>query len=136
MTRGRTKKVTPSASQRQLRVGELVRHALTEILQRGDVHDPDLERTVVTVSEVRMSADLSLATAFVMPLGGKAVPVVIAALERNRRYLRGEIGHRVNLRIAPDIRFRLDESFAEGDRIDALLRRPEVKRDIEEDNKE
>ena len=122
-------------SQRQLRVGELVRHALAEILQRGEVHDPALEATVVTVPEVRMSPDLRLATAYVMPLGGRGVEAVLEALERNRKYLRGEVAHRVkNLRYAPDIRFRLDTSFAEGQRVDALLRSPEVRRDIASDD--
>jgi ribosome-binding factor A len=122
-------------SQRQLRVGELVRHALAEILQRGEVHDPALEATVVTVPEVRMSPDLRLATAYVMPLGGRGVEAVLEALERNRKYLRGEVAHRVkNLRYAPDIRFRLDTSFAEGERVDALLRSPEVRRDIASDD--
>ena len=122
-----------SASQRQLRVGELIRHALAEILQRGEVHDPDLEGIVVTVPEVRMSPDLQLATVYVMPLGGQKADKVIAAFERNRRYLRGEISHRVNLRLAPELRFRLDTSFEEGGHIDALLRSPEVKRDLEKD---
>jgi len=117
-------------SQRQLRVGELVRHALSEILQRGDVHDPALEATVVTVPEVRMSPDLRLATAYVMPLGGKGTDDVLAALDRNKKYLRGEVAHRVNLRYAPDLRFRLDTSFEEGARVDALLRSPEVRRDV------
>ena len=121
-------------SQRQLRVGELVRHALSEILQRGDVHDPALEGAVVTVPEVRMSPDLRLATAYVMPLGGKGIDAVLGALERNKKYLRGEVAHRVkNLRYAPDLRFRLDTSFEEGERVDALLRSPEVRRDIASD---
>jgi len=119
-------------SQRQLRVGELIRHALAEVLQRGEVHDPDLEGAVVTVSEVRMTPNLRVATAFVMPLGGKNGEGIVAAFERNRRFLRGEISHRVNLRVAPDLRFRLDESFAEGDHIDALLASPAVKRDLDE----
>lgn len=118
-------------SQRQLRVGELVRHALSEILQRGDVHDPALEGMVVTVPEVRMSPDLRLATVYVMPLGGKGADEAIAAFERNRRYLRGEVAHRVNLRYAPELRFRLDTSFEEGERVDALLRSPEVRRDTD-----
>jgi ribosome-binding factor A len=117
-------------SQRQLRVGELVRHALSEILQRGEVHDPALEATVVTVPEVRMSPDLRLATAYVMPLGGKGTDTVLAALDRNKKYLRGEVAHRVNLRYAPELRFRLDTSFEEGERVDALLRSPEVRRDV------
>lgn len=116
-------------SQRQLRVGELVRHALSEILQRGEVHDPALEGMVVTVPEVRMSPDLRLATAYVMPLGGKGTDTVLAALDRNRKFLRGEVAHRVDLRYAPELRFRLDTSFAEGERVDALLRSPEVRRD-------
>jgi ribosome-binding factor A len=120
-------------SQRQLRVGELIRHALAEILQRGDVHDPALEGTVVTVPEVRMSPDLKLATAFVMPLGGKGSDEIVAALDRNKRYLRGEIAHRVDLRFAPELRFRIDTSFAEGERVDALLRSPEVRRDTDKD---
>ena len=121
-------------SQRQLRVGELVRHALSETLQRGNVHDPALEGTVVTVPEVRMSPDLRLATAYVMPLGGKGIDAVLDALERHKKYLRGEVAHRVkNLRYAPDLRFRLDTSFEEGERVDALLRSPEVRRDIAPD---
>jgi ribosome-binding factor A len=124
------------ASQRQLRVGELIRHALAEILQRGDVHDPDLEGVVVTVPEVRMSPDLQLATVYLVPLGGQKAEAVVAAFERNRRYLRGEVAHRVNLRLAPELRFRLDTSFEEGDHIDALLRSPEVKRDLKDGEKE
>ena len=123
-------------SQRQLRVGELIRHALAEILQRGEVHDPDLEGAVVTVPEVKMSTDLQLATVYVMPLGGQKADQVLAACERHRRYLRGEIAHRVNLRLAPELRFHLDTSFEEGGHIDALLRSPEVKRDLEDGEKE
>ena len=117
-------------SQRQLRVGELIRHALADILQRGDVHDPALEGMVVTVPEVRVTPDLKLATVFLMPLGGKGADTVVGIFDRNKRFLRGEIAHRINLRYAPDLRFQLDTSFAEGDRGDALLRRPEVKRDL------
>jgi ribosome-binding factor A len=117
-------------SQRALRVGELVRHALAEMLARGDVHDPVIETHLITVPEVRMSPDLKLATAYVMPLGGKDGTEVVAALERNKRYLRGEIAHRVNLKFAPDIRFRIDERFDEAERIEKLLRTPEVQRDL------
>jgi len=117
-------------TQRQLRVGELIRHTLAEILQRGEVHDPALEGMVVTVPEVRMTPDLRLATVFVMSLGGKGAETLLATLERHRKFLRGEVSHRVDLRFAPDLRFRLDESFAEGEHIDALLRRPDVKRDL------
>jgi len=116
--------------QRQLRVGELVRHALAEILQRGDIHAPAFEGVVVTVPEVRMTPDLKLATVFVMPLGGKGGDTIVAAFERNKRFLRGEIGNRLALRYAPDLAFRLDTSFEEADRIDALLRSPDVKKDL------
>src|ERR1051325_2206936 len=85
-------------SQRQLRVGELIRHALAEMLSRGDVHDPTIEAHMITVPEVRMSPDLRLATIYVMPLGGKDAQEVLAALERNKKYLRGEIAQRVNLK--------------------------------------
>src|SRR5262245_57948140 len=118
-------------SQRQLRVGELVRHALAEMLSRGDIHDPTIEGHLITVPEVRMSPDLRLATIYVMPLGGKDEKEVVAALERNKKYLRGEIAHRVNLKFAPEIRFRADERFDEAERIERILRTPEVRRDLE-----
>jgi ribosome-binding factor A len=118
-------------SQRQLRVGELVRHALADMLSRGEVHDPVIEGHLITVPEVSMSPDLRLATIYVMPLGGKDEKVVLAALERNKKYLRGEIAHRVNLKFAPDIRFRADERFDEAERIEKILRTPEVRRDLE-----
>ena len=118
-------------SQRQLRAGELVRHALAEILSRGDVHDPVIETHTITVPEVRMSPDLRQATVYVMPLGGRDEKPVLAALERNKRYLRGEIARRVNLKFAPDIRFRIDERFDEAERIEKLLRTPAVRRDLD-----
>ena len=120
-------------SQRQLRVGEAVRHALVEVLSQGEVHDPVLEAHMVTVPEVRMSPDLRLATIYVMPLGGRDEQRVVAALERNKRYLRGVIARKVNLKFAPDIRFRLDERFDEAERIEKLLRSPTVKRDLDGD---
>jgi ribosome-binding factor A len=123
-------------SQRQLRAGELVRHALAEILSRGEVHDPVIEAHMITVPEVRMSPDLRQATIYVMPLGGRDEKPVLAALERNKRYLRGEIARRVNLKFAPDIRFRLDERFDEAERIEKLLRTSEVRRDLERDDSE
>jgi ribosome-binding factor A len=119
-------------SQRQLRVGELVRHALADILGRGGVHDPVLEGHLVTVPEVRMTADLRLATIYVMPLGGRDVTEVIAALDRNKKFLRGEVARRVNLKFAPDIRFRVDERFDEAERIEKLLRTPAVQRDLDD----
>ena len=121
------------SSQRQLRVGELVRHALAELLARGEVHDPVIEGHLITVPEVKMTADLRLATVYVMPLGGRDADAVVAALERNKRYLRGEIARHVNLKFAPDIRFRIDERFEEAERIEKLLRTPAVQRDL--DNK-
>ena len=117
-------------TQRQLRVAELIRHALSEMLTRGEIHDDVLAAHVVTVPEVRMSPDLRLATIYVMPLGGRDQGEVLAALERNKRFLRGEIAHRVNLKFAPDIRFRIDERFDEAERIEKLLRTPEVQRDL------
>jgi ribosome-binding factor A len=120
-------------SQRQLRVGELVRRALSDILMQGEIHDPVLEGRVVTVPEVRMSPDLTLATAFVMPLGGRDGAAVVAAFEHSKKFLRGAVARRVDLRHAPDLKFLLDTSFDEGDRIDALLRTPEVKRDLDKD---
>lgn len=121
----------PGASQRQLRVAELIRHALAELLTRGDVHDPVIETHLITVPEVRLSPDLRLATIYIVPLGGKDEGEVLAALDRNKKFLRGEIAHRVNLKFAPDIRFRIDDRFDEAQRIDELLRRPEVRRDLE-----
>src|SRR4029079_11720086 len=124
----------PGGSQRQLRVGELIRHAVSDMLTRGDVHDPVLEGHLITVPEVRMSADLRLATIYVMPLGGRDIKDVLEALDRNKRYLRGEIAHRVNLKFAPDIRFHADERFAEAERIEKLLRTPAVRRDLDKDD--
>lgn len=119
-------------SQRALRAAEVIRHAIAEILSRGEVHDPVIQGHVITVPEVRLSPDLKLATIYVMPLGGRDTKAVIDALERNKRYLRGEIAHRVNLKFAPDIRFRIDESFEEAERIEKLLRSPEVQRDLKD----
>lgn len=122
---------TAGPSQRQQRVAELVRHALSEVLTRGDLPDPVLTSHVVTIPEVRMSPDLKLATAYVMPLGGRDEDAVLGALDRSRKVLRGEVARRVNLKFAPDLRFRRDESFDEAARIDALLRSEPVRRDVE-----
>ncbi len=118
-------------SPRQLRVGELIRHAIAEMLSRGDVHDPVIEGHMITVPEVTMTADLRLATIYVMPLGGRDKDEVVAALERNKKFLRGEIARRVNLKFAPELRFRGDERFEEAERIEKILRTPAVKRDLE-----
>ena len=127
-----TKATEGPASQRQLRVGELIRHVLADVLVRGEVHDPALDGVVVTVSEVRMTPDLKHANVFIMPLGGKGVDTILPAFDRNKRFLRGEVAHRVNLRYAPDLHFRLDTSFDQGQKIDAILRSPEVRRDLDD----
>ncbi|MDP2411254.1 MAG: 30S ribosome-binding factor RbfA [Pseudolabrys sp.] len=124
---------TPGGSQRQLRVGELVRHAIAELLVRGEVHDPVIEGHLITVPEVRMSPDLRLATVYIMPLAGRDADEVVEAFERNKKYLRGEVAHSINLKFAPDLRFRIDDRFEEAERIDRLLRSPEVKRDLQKD---
>jgi len=103
---------------------------MAEILAQGAVHDPVLEQHMVTVPEVRMSPDLKLATIYVMPLGGHDIDAVIGALDRNKRFLRGEIARRVNLKFAPEIRFRTDDRFDEAERIEKLLRTPAVQRDL------
>ncbi|HEY7971467.1 MAG: 30S ribosome-binding factor RbfA [Xanthobacteraceae bacterium] len=121
-------------SQRQLRAGELIRHALAEILVRGEVHDPVIENHVITVPEVRMTPDLRLATIYVMPLAGRDAGEVVAAFERNKRFLRGELAHRVNMKFAPEIRFRIDERFEEAERIAKLLRTPDVQRDLDKND--
>src|SRR5271156_7222382 len=115
-------------SARQLRVGELIRHALAEMFVRGDIHDPVIETHMITVPEVRMSPDLRLATIYIMPLGGRDGEAVVDALDRNKRYVRGEIARRVNLKFAPEIRFRVDDRFDEAERIEKLLRTPVVQR--------
>jgi len=94
------------------------------------VHDPVIEAHMITIPEVRVTADLRLATIYVMPMGGRDADDVVAAFERHKKYLRTEIAHRINLKFAPDIRFRVDDRFAEAERIDKLLRSPDVKRDL------
>src|SRR3954468_3420670 len=136
MPRHHQKNSAPGGSQRQLRVGEIVRHAVADLLAQGAVHDADLEGHIVTVPEVRMSPDLKLATVYVMPLGGKDTEIVIAALARNKKFLRGEIARRVNLKFAPDIRFRADDRFDEAERIEKLLRTSAVQRDLAPDSQD
>ena len=118
------------SSQRQLRVGELVRHVLADLLARGEVHDPVIQGHLITIPEVRMTADLRLATIYTMPLGGRDAEAVLAALNRNKRFLRGEIARRINLKFAPEIRFVIDHRFDEADRVERLLRTPAVQRDL------
>jgi ribosome-binding factor A len=123
-------------SHRTLRVAELVRHTVSDLLTRGVINDPVLAGQVVTIPSVRMSPDLKFATVFVMPLGGKDVPGVVAALERNKKFLRTEIARNVNLKFAPEVRFKADESFAAASKIDALFALPQVKRDLASQNPE
>jgi len=117
-------------SQRQLRVGELMRHALAETLGRGEVVDPALEGRLITITEVRLSPDLRHATVYARPFGEGETAELIRALNRNARFLRGELARRVDLKYMPDLNFRLDESFDEAERINALLRSPDVTRDL------
>ena len=126
-----TRPTTSAPSQRMLRVGEQVRAAITQVLQRGEVRDDVIEKTVISISEVRMSPDLKIATAFIMPLGGQDGPAVIKALASHAKFLRGLIARKVNMKFAPDLRFRLDDSFEYASKIDGLLRTPEVSRDLE-----
>ena len=112
------------------RVGELLRHALAEILARGEVLDAALDRHPVTVPAVRMSSDLRIATISVMPLGGLDAVATIDALNRHKKALRSLVAHRVNLKFAPELRFALDSTFDAQSRIDAILRSPEVARDL------
>ena len=128
-----TKSAGPS--QRQLRVGEQVRHALTEVLQRGEVRDEVLETALVSVSEVRMSPDLKIATAFVSPMGAADDQAVIKALARNAKFIRGRVsGALRQMKYMPEFRFRLDTSYDNMARIDELLRSPQVARDLDPDD--
>jgi len=128
MSRNRSPK---AQGQRPLRVGEEIRHALSGIFSRGEIRDPGLAGVSVTVSEVRVSPDLKNATAFVMPLGGRNAEQVLAALARCAPFIRTQVAKQVNLRYAIRIGFRVDDSFEQASRIDALLRRPDVAADLE-----
>lgn len=125
---------TTEPSQRQLRVGELLRHALSEILSRGEVRDPDLEGISVTVTQVKPTADMRHAVVFCEPLGGKNAARVIEALNRHRSYLRGLLGHAIRLKFTPDLRFQEDTSFAEAEKIETLLKSERVRRDLTRGN--
>jgi ribosome-binding factor A len=121
-------------SQRMLRVGELVRHALAALFARGEIEDEALRGAVVTVPEVRMTPDLKLANAYVMPLGGNHAEEIVAALNRHRKFIRGRIAPQIDLKYAPEIRFFVDDTFEEASRIDSLLRSDRVRRDLDEDD--
>jgi ribosome-binding factor A len=118
-------------TQRQLRVGEELRHALSKILREGECRDAALENVSITVSEVRMSPDLRNATAFVMPLAGANAAEILAALKRSAAFVKGLVAREVPLRNTPNLVFALDQSFDQADRISALLARPEVARDLQ-----
>jgi ribosome-binding factor A len=117
-------------SQRQLRVGELLRHALSQVLLRGDVRDPDLAGVSVTITQVKPSGDMRHATVFCEPLGGKNADKIIAALNRNKAYLRGEMGHMIAIKFTPELRFVEDKSFAEAEKIETILKSPRVQQDL------
>ena len=118
-------------SQRQLKVGEMIRHALADIFFRGEIVDEVLSRHSITVPEVRMSPDLKLATVYVLPLGGGEADAAVAHLEKHKRYLRGLLAKRVSMKFMPELRFRVDTSFEKSARIDELLASPKVARDLD-----
>ena len=117
-------------TQRQLRVGEMLRHALSDVLRRGDLRDPDLAGVSVTITQVKPSPDMRYATIFCEPLGGKNAKTIIAALNRHKGYLRGEMGRLITLKFTPELRFLEDQSFAEAQKIETLLKSSRVARDL------
>ncbi len=124
----------PGPSQRQLRVGETIRRALSDVLARGDVHDSDLNRMSITVGEVRVSPDLKIATAYVLPLGGQGQDEVIALFARNKGELRRLVAKKLTLKFAPDLRFQLDQTFDRMDETREMLSRADVRRDTASSN--
>ncbi|HVV28176.1 MAG TPA: 30S ribosome-binding factor RbfA [Rhizomicrobium sp.] len=120
----------PGPTQRQLRVGEMLRHALADVLRENDVRDPELEGVSVTVTQVKPSPDMRHATVYCEPLGGKNAKAIVAALNRHKGFLRGEMGRRIAMKFTPDLRFVEDESFAEAEKIENILKSPEVQRDL------
>ena len=117
-------------TQRQLRVGEALRHALAEVLRRGDIRDPDLAGISVTITQVKPSPDMRHATVFCEPLGGKNAKAIVAALNKHKGYLRGEMGHLITMKFTPELRFLEDESFAEAQKIETLLKSTRVQQDL------
>lgn len=130
MTRRHSTSSAIGPTQRQLRVGEMLRHALVDILRRGEIRDPDLVGISVTVTQVSPSADMRHATVFVEPLGGRNAGAVVEALNRNKGYIRGEMGHQIALKFTPELRFVEDTSFAEAEKIESLLKSERVARDL------
>ena len=118
-------------SQRMLRVGELVRHALAAMFARGEIEDDALRGSVITVPEVRMTPDLKIANAYIMPLGGMHAEEIVAALNRHRKFVRGRVAPQINMKFAPEVRFYVDDTFDEASRIDSLLRSEKVQRDLD-----
>jgi ribosome-binding factor A len=123
-------------TQRQLRVGELLRHSLSEILTRGEVRDPDLESVPITVTQVKPSGDMRHAAVFVEPLGGKNAKAIVGALNRHKGFIRGLMGRTIALKFTPELRFLEDTSFAEAEKIETLLKSSRVQRDLQEDSDE
>jgi ribosome-binding factor A len=117
-------------TQRQLRVGEMLRHALADILRRNEIRDPDLDGVSVTITQVKPSPDMRYATVYCAPLGGGDAAPIIAALNRHKGFLRGEMGHMITTKFTPDLRFLEDQSFAEAEKIENLLKSPQVQRDL------
>ena len=117
-------------TQRQLRVGEALRHALADVLRRGDIRDADLAGVSVTITQVKPSPDMRYATVFCEPLGGKNAKAIVAALNKHKGYLRGEMGHLITMKFTPELRFVEDESFAEAQRIENILKSSRVQQDL------
>ena len=117
-------------SQRQLRVGEMLRHALADILYRNEIRDPDLDGISVTITQIKPSPDMRYATVYCAPLGGGEAGPIVAALNRHKGFLRGQMGHMISIKFTPDLRFVEDQSFAEAEKIETLLKSPEVQRDL------
>ena len=131
-----TRQAAKAPSQRQLRVGEEIRHVLAELLARGHFRDPDLQEVTITVTEVRISPDLKNATAFVTPLGGGGMETPVAALNRAAAFLRHELGRQLRLRVMPHLSLQPDRSFDEASRIDSVLQRERVRRDLEREEED
>jgi ribosome-binding factor A len=136
MPRNRSQPRDPGPSQRQLRVGEMLRHALSEILIRGDIRDADLEGVSVTITQVKPSGDMRHANVFCEPLGGKNADKIIAALNRHKAFIRGQLGHMIAMKFTPELRFLEDQSFAEAQKIEDLLRSERVRRDLQKDKEQ
>lgn len=125
----------PGPSQRQLRVGELIRRTLSDVLARGDIHDPDLNRLSITVGEVRTTPDLRIATAYVLPLGGTGQEEVIELLARNKHELRRTVAKKLTLKFSPDLRFRIDDTFDRMDETRRLFSQENVRRDLDDETR-